>query len=163
MESGVSVTVYKERCLGKCLLELIHGLCGGGIPGRRLGTFLEDILLEDQGPRHCGGCPLLRGAGRSGCVAWKAVRKAGSRISSLGTQDLSSGPYPSQSTRYSRWPARRQESKIYCTSNTAPSSRIIGRALSCRGIIALLAVHCPLKVVMCIVPDPPNLLEPVIY
>lgn len=37
------IGVYKELCLGKRLLELIHSLCGGGIPGQRLGHFLEVI------------------------------------------------------------------------------------------------------------------------
>lgn len=44
--------------------------------------------------------PLVRGAGRPGWARWKSSVSEGSRISAASTQERSSGPYPSQSTRY---------------------------------------------------------------
>ncbi len=70
---------------------------------------------EGRGPRRLGGRPRPRGAGRLGCAAWKVSRRLGSRMSFLGTQERSSGPYHSQSTKYSRIPPRRRESKISLT------------------------------------------------
>jgi len=70
---------------------------------------------EDCGPLRRGGRPLPRGAGLLGCLAWKSSRRLGSRISFLGTHDRSSGPYPSQSTKYSRNPPRRRESRMSLT------------------------------------------------
>ncbi len=49
------------------------------------------------------GRPRPLGAGRFG---WKSSNSMGSRMSSRTTQDRSSGPYPSQSTKYSSRPPR---------------------------------------------------------
>ncbi len=46
------------------------------------------------------GWPRPLGAGRFGWAWWKSLMRDGSRMSSLFAQDLSSGPYPSQSMRY---------------------------------------------------------------
>ncbi len=55
------------------------------------------------------------GAGRSRWVEWNSSRSVGSRVSFLGTQDRSSGPYLSQSTRYSSWPPRHRSPRFRWT------------------------------------------------
>ncbi len=72
--------------------------------------------VGDTEDRRHGGLPLVLGAGRLGKFEWNSSIRAGSRMSSLGIHDLSSGPYPSQSTRYSSRPPRRWESKMVLTS-----------------------------------------------
>ncbi len=56
------------------------------------------------------GRPL--GMGQLGRFRWNSSRCKGSRISSRATQDLFSGLYPSQSTRYSSQVLHRRESRM---------------------------------------------------
>ncbi|XP_016397843.1 netrin receptor DCC-like, partial [Sinocyclocheilus rhinocerous] len=63
-----------------------------------------DKMANDQGAAPDAltrrrGRPRPLGAGRLGWVRWNSSSNVGSRTLSRATQDLSSGPYPSQSTR----------------------------------------------------------------
>ncbi len=71
-------------------------------------------LLTWEGYLH-RGLPRGRGTGLLGWLLWKSVVSDGSRMSLASTQDLTSGPYPSQSKRYCRTPPRRRESRISWT------------------------------------------------
>ncbi len=68
--------------------------------------FIKEPLpcerLLTRGSKRRRGLPRGLGAGLSGWSLWKSVVNEGSRISSALTHDCSSGPYPSQSTRYWR-------------------------------------------------------------
>ncbi len=71
-------------------------------------------LLTWEGYLH-RGLPRGRGTGLLGWLLWKSVVSDWSRMSLASTQDLTSGPYPSQSKRYYRTPPRRRESRISWT------------------------------------------------
>ncbi len=71
-------------------------------------------LLTWEGYLH-RGLPRGRGTGLLGWLLWKSVVSDGSRMSLASTQDLTSGPYPSQSKRYCRTPPRHRESRISWT------------------------------------------------
>ncbi len=56
--------------------------------------LLHGPLLRAEHPDTVVVYLFLRGAGQSGWVEWNSSRSVGSRMSFLGTQDHSSGPYP---------------------------------------------------------------------
>ncbi len=75
-------------------------------------------LIRDRAPppppnptKRRRGLPRGLGAGLSGWAPWKSVVRDRSKMSSALTQDRSSGPYPSQSTKYWSTLPRRWESK----------------------------------------------------
>lgn len=72
------------------------------------------------------GWPLPLGAGWLGWLAWNSVSRDRFKMSLCGTQDHSSGPKPSQSTRYSSQPPRLRESRMVCTLWMDPSSDSTG-------------------------------------
>ena len=78
-----------------------------------------DVFPEDR-----RGRPRGLGAGRDGWWRWKSATKDGSRTSAAGTQLCSSGPNPSQSTRYWRTPPLLLESRSLRTAYVgAPSTQ----------------------------------------
>ncbi len=108
---GLPLVVWERRCKGL--------VCNRAPPP------WERLLTRGGWRRR--GLPRGRGAGFSGCDLWNSSVRAGSRMSLALTQDLSSGPYPSQSTRYWSIPPWRRESRSYLTwYASSPSSRMGG-------------------------------------
>ncbi len=96
---GLPLVVWERRC--KSLV------CNRAPPP------WEQLLTRGDWRRR--GPPRGRGAGFSGCDLWNSSVRAGSRMSLALTQDLSSGPYPSQSISYWSIPPRRRESRSSLT------------------------------------------------
>jgi hypothetical protein len=86
--------VCNEGCQDRWLLD------------RRCRVLNKGSRSGQRGQRWPGRRPQERRAGRFGRRRWKSLMMLGSRMSSTGTQNHSSGPYPSQSTRYCNLPPR---------------------------------------------------------
>ncbi len=87
----------------------------------------ERLLTRGGGRRR--GLPRGRGAGLSGCDRWNSSVKVGSRISPEFTQERSSGPNTSRSTRYCSIPSRHLESSSSCTRYASSPSIWMGGAV----------------------------------
>ncbi len=103
------------------------------VRGRRYRSLLCNRAppppLRARGSKRRRGLPRGRGAGFSGCVLWNSSVSVGSRISPALTKDRSSGPNPSQSTRYWRVLHRRLESSNSCTRYASSPSTRKGRGV----------------------------------
>ncbi len=86
--------------------EVITEAAEGVVPvSNRARAPSAGVALQNPPPRMSRMSPWSPRP-RSGLARWKFSMSEGSRMSRAATHDLSSGPYPSQSSRYWSWPPR---------------------------------------------------------